>query len=194
MKIKIIIFVLFIFITGCKNKKDTNVKAAAFNKRASDVFKNNPYNNDSLMYAISLFDSAISIEAGRLSFYFNKCQVSMNLKRYDLTINSCNNILSIDRSNFLATFLKGIAYELSNNPDSALNNYNLALRALESTQFEKPIFKEHQRILLYGLLKDTLNFNSSLNQFKDKFDGNNEFSAYYEDLVHFDRTNYINSY
>jgi tetratricopeptide (TPR) repeat protein len=193
LKIKIVFLLFFITIISCRNKKTVNAEATVLFKKASEVFRKNYSNSDSLMYAISLLDSSIRLDA-QPKFYFTKFQISMLLKRYDLAINSTNGILAIDKNNFMALFLKGIALECSKEIDSAMNNYKLALKSLESTRFETPIFKEHQKIILYALLKDTANFNLRLIEFKERYSGNKEFSAYYESLVQFDRNAYLNSY
>jgi len=69
-----------------------------------------------------------------------------------------------------------------------------ALKLVDKTKFQTSIFKEYERIILYGLLKDTVNFDSKLKQFKKQFNSSDEFAAYYGDLVKFNRTDYINSY
>jgi len=193
LKIKIVFISFFITIISCRNKKTVDAEAAVLFKKASEVFRKNYSNNDSLMYAINLLDSSIHLDA-RPKFYFTKYQISMLLKRYDLAINSTNGILAIDQNNFMALFLKGIALECSKEIDSAMSNYKLALKSLESTRFETPIFKEYQRIILYGLLKDTVNFNLARKQFKEEFNSNKEFTAYYENLINFNRADYIKSF
>ena len=193
LKVKIVTLLIFITVISCQNKKAVNEKATILFKQASEVFRKNYSNNDSLMYSISLLDSSIRFDA-QPKFYFTKYQISMLLKRYDLAINSTNGILAIDKNNFMALFLKGIALECSKEIDSAMSNYKLALKSLESTRFETPIFKEHQRIILYSLLKDTANFNLRLIEFKERYSGNKEFPAYYKSLVQFDRNAYLNSY
>lgn len=194
LKIKNTFLVFFISMISCQNKNSIDSKAADLFKQASDIFKNNPLNNDSLMFAVHLLDSNIHLNNVQTKVYFLKYQISMRLKRYDLAIESTNGVLAADKNNFLALFGKGVAFDLLNNSDSAMNNYKKALGSLESTQFETSIFKEHERIILYGLLKDTVNFNLRLKQFKEAYSTNKEFPAFYEDLIQFNRSNYINSY
>ena len=191
--IKIAAFLVFITILSCRKNKKANEEAAVLFKKASEVFTNNPQNNDSLLYAISLLDSSIRLDA-QPKFYFTKFQISMLLKRYDLAVNSTNGVLAIDKNNFTALFGKGISLECSKEIDSAMNNYKLALNSLESTKFNSDFYKDCQRLILYRLLKDTLNFNLKLKQFKERFSTNKDFLACYENLIRFNRADYINSY
>jgi tetratricopeptide (TPR) repeat protein len=193
MKIKIVAFI-FLLAMSCQHKKTVNSKAAALFKKASEVFKNNPANNDSLIHAINLLDSSIHLDETQPNFYFTKYQISMLLKRYDLAINSSNRILAIDKNNFLALFGKSVAFELLNNVDSAMYGYKQALGSLESTKFSSSLYKESERIILYGLLKDTINFNLKLKQFKERFNADKEFPILYKDLIQFNRDDYIKSF
>jgi len=192
-KIKIVTLLAFITIIGCGENKTVNEKVTILFRKASEVFTNSPQNNDSLLYAINLLDSAIQLDA-QPKFYFTKFQISMLLKRYDLALNSTNEILAIDKNNFMALFGKGISLECSKEIDSAMNNYKLALNSIESTKFNSDFYKDYQRLILYRLLKDTMNLNLKLKQFKERFSTNKEFPACYENLIQFNRADYINSY
>ncbi len=183
MKEKISLVFCFCIFLSCSNREDINSTDQIFYKRASRLFNKNMMDKDSLIQAINLLDSAIYINKRLSKYYLTKYQIAIRLKRYDLAINSCNGILAFDRNSFVAIFQKGIAFDLDNNIDSAYR-----------TKFNREIFKEYERILLYGLLNDSVSFNSQISQFKKKFNDDKEFSLYYQEVLQFNKSDYLTLY
>lgn len=194
MKFEVVIAVVTIIVSSCQNNNDIKSNAVNYFKRASNIHSRNLDNEDSISYAILLLDTAIQLDNVNSKFLFSRAQMAMEIKKYDLVINSSNKILIIEKNNFMALLLKGIAFELSEETDSASSNFKFALKSLQTTNFKSFIFKEYQRVILYGLLKDTINFKQRLNYFKEEFNKKEEFSTYYDELVHFNRNDYLNSY
>jgi tetratricopeptide (TPR) repeat protein len=194
METKFRFLVCLIVLISCRDKNDNNSQEAILYKKASEIFKHNHSNSDSLLYAIALIDSAIKLDSNRLDFMFTKCQIAMEIKRYNLVINSCSKILKIDSNNYLAFLQKGVAFEHLINFDSANSNYKGALKSLEVSKFQKKIFKDYQRLILYNLLNDSINYKIELNEFHKQYVNDKEFDVYNQDLIHFNRSDYIQSY
>src|ERR1051326_5240029 len=192
MKIGLLSIFIIILMGTCR-PQEPDPKAAIFFKKASETLKQNPTNPDSLMSALNILDSAIHLDSNNVRYLFTKSKISITLKKYDLAINSCNEILAKHKDDYLTTLTKGVVFELSNRIDSAKQTYRRALNLLNKTKFEKTMYKEHERIILFGLLRDTSKFNTSLNLFKDQFKSENDFIHYYQELKGFNRVDYINS-
>lgn len=194
MKIRIFFFMLLISILSCQNRRKIDPRARALHSKAGQIIRNNPTNEDSLLSAMVLIDRAIQIDSSQTNFYFSEFQVWITLRKYDSAINTSNKILAIDANNFLATLGKGVAFDLWGHSDSARNTYIEALEIAESTRFQTLMFKDYEKIILYGLLKDSSNFNLSFKNFKSKYFSEKEFPQYSESLKNFNRAEYLNSW
>ena len=184
---------VFVSLLSC-NEKKINQKAQDLDKKATKIYIRNYSNTDSLKYSLSLVDSAIKLQDDHVNFYITKTMVLNQLKKYDQVVDVYDKILHFWKNNCLILLAKGVSFERLNKLDSAFHNYQLALKYLDKARFKDPKFKEYQKILLYGLLKDSINFNLSLQEFKTRFKNEKDFSYYYQDLINFDRINYIKSF
>lgn len=190
-KLTTIIVILFLF--GCASK-DAKSQASRLFLKASKVFANNQNNNDSLNYAVKLLDSAIMFNKKDTRFYFTQVRIFLNLKEFPKVIEKCNKILAINKKSFFAILTKGVAFDRMHRIDSARSAYLSSLKILEETPFKTAIYRDYQRIIIYGLLNDTVDFHSKLQDFESRYKTDEEVSAYSADLKKFNKTDYISSY
>ncbi|MGZ3854494.1 MAG: hypothetical protein ACXVBX_16990 [Flavisolibacter sp.] len=120
--------------------------------------------------------------------------IFIGLKRYNKAIDACNHVLAIDRNNFFAVLTKGVVFDRLNNSDSSHTSYREALNSLEQTKFSSDIFKDYQRIIIYGLLNDTTQFKSRLNEFQKYSGKSSDFPAFYDELKNFKKEEFVDSY
>jgi hypothetical protein len=104
----------------------------------------------------------------------------------------------IDRNNYFATLFKGYAFEAIGKSDSAFDYYNAALRIVEDPASFKAseMVKDHEKIVLVGLLKDTTNFNKLVSEYRIKYRSTKGylFELYNEEVkefTHFRRQDYV---
>ena len=188
------LIICFIILLGCNEQERLNSADKIFFKSAGRLFNENMLNNDSLSKAINLLDSAIYINNREPKYYLTKCQIAIHLKKYDLALNSCDGLLAFDKNNYIATFEKGIVFDLIHNPDSANSNYRTAVQLLDKTSFDNEIFKEYERVILYGLLEDSINFQSNVFKFKREFSEDKNFSTLFQQIIQFNRNDYLTSF
>jgi tetratricopeptide (TPR) repeat protein len=190
---KNLIVVLLIILAGCK-AKDASSQGQLLFQKASAILRAAPDNTDSLNHAISLIDSAIGYDKNNVEYLLAESHIFIGLKRYNKAIDACNHVLAIDRNNFFAVLTKGVVYDRLNNSDSSHTSYREALNSLEQTKFSSDIFKDYQRIIIYGLLNDTTQFKSRLNEFQKYRGKSSDFPAFYDELKNFKKEEFVDSY
>jgi tetratricopeptide (TPR) repeat protein len=189
-----ILGILFLTILpGCA-AKNTNSQAQLFFQRASAILRDHPDNTDSLNSAITLIDSAINYDKNNVEYYLSASRILIDLKRNNKAIDACNHALAIDKRSFFALLTKGVIFDKLHNSDSAHTSYRGALNSLEQTGFASEVFKDYQRIIIYGLLNDTTQFNAGLKEFEKHHSNSSDFPAFNDDLKNFNKEEYIDSY
>jgi tetratricopeptide (TPR) repeat protein len=194
MQNKIQIVLAILLLCGCHERINHKEQSAKYFQKASEIHLRNLGNNDSISYAILLLDTAIKLDKNNLKYYYSRGQFSMEANKYDSVVDNSNQILEIEKNNFTALFLKGIAFNLAGKNDSAAHSFRLALNSLASMKFKNLLFKEYQEIVLYGLLNDSINFKKGLDDFEVRFKKENGFSELYAALIHFDKKDYLDSF
>ncbi len=190
---KSIIALIFLCFFGCDDK-DAKSQALEFFQKGSTIFERNPENKDSLLYALKFIESAIKLDSTNTRFHLAATRMYLNLKLYDMVINKCDGILLIDKNNYFASLTKGVAFELNNNLDSSKKIFKETLDILEKTKFQTRIYKDHQRIVLLGLLNDSVDFQLKLKEFHKTHFSNSQFDAYYSGLINFNKAEYLSNY
>ena len=179
-------------MVACQHRKNINEKALAFDKRAANVFSRNFGNPDSLNFALSLIDSAIKIQPDYVSFYSMKISILYELKRYDQIITVYDRILQLQKNNYFFLMGKGITFEHLNKLDSADYYYHLAFDHFDDVKWKSGADREVEKVILYGILKDTINFKAQLDIFRKKYSTEKNYALMYEYLKTFDRDELIN--
>jgi len=188
---KIVFVLLFTAaLSSCQERK-VNKDALAFAKRANAIYIKNSNNPDSLALALYLIDSCLKIQSDFLNFYFTKIEILRQLDRHDEMVGVYSKMLELSKNNSIVLMSKGAAFEHLQRLDSANYYYKLALDNLDRMTWQKRSFKEYQRIILYALLKDSINFRKGTQEFKKTFSGDNESKFMYQALVEFDRDEYV---
>jgi tetratricopeptide (TPR) repeat protein len=189
---KVFFIVFLLALIACHHQKKIDEKALALNKKATDTFLRNFENADSLHLALSIIDSAINIEPKYVNFYNMKISILSELNKYDQIISVYDKILQLRKNNYFFLLGKGIAFEHLNNLDSANYYYHLALDHFEDMKWKTGADKNAEKVILYGILKDTVNFNIQLDLYKKKYSNEKGFDLMYENLKTFDRNEIIN--
>lgn len=190
---KVILFICFLSgLLACHHRKKNNERVLLLNKKATDIFLKNFSNPDSLNFALSLVDSAINIQPDHVNSYYMKITILRELDKYDQIVMVYDKILHLQKNNYLFLMGKGTAFEHLNKLDSANYYYHLALDHFEDIKWERKAYKETQKAILYGMLRDTINFNIQLDLLKKKYSDEKDFDLLYESLKSFDRNDFIN--
>jgi tetratricopeptide (TPR) repeat protein len=188
-----IFFVCFLSgLLACHHRKKNNERVLLLNKKAANIFLKNFSNPDSLDFALSLVDSAINMQPDRVNSYYMKITILRELDRYDQVVTVYDKILHLQKNNWLFLMGKGAAFEHLNKLDSANYYYHLALDHFEDIKWKRDAYKEVQKAILYGMLRDTSNFNIQLDLLKKKYSNEKDFNLLFESLKSFDRSELIN--
>jgi len=162
--------------------------------QALHTYYNNSSNSDSTNRALQLLDSSIKL-APDPTFFLFKYQIYRSTDRQFAALQICDTVLAIDCTNYLATLGKGYIFEGMGRSDSATSYYRSALRIVDSWDSLKApaILKDHERIVITALLKDTAAFNKHVNAFRAKYQRakGRLFEAYTEEFDHFRRDDYV---
>ena len=195
MKFNLIIFVylaaIFLACRTSGKKKEAN----RFAVQAMTTFSHNASNIDSTNGALNLFDSAIRLFSAP-NIYFGKFQIYKVKNNQLAALHICDTVLMLDRNNFSFTLGKGCTFETLGKLDSAFSYYRVALGMIDNRKSfnATEIVKDEERIVVTGLLKDTIGFNKLVNEFRGKYRGSKDkwVQLYLEGLDHFKRENYVN--
>jgi tetratricopeptide (TPR) repeat protein len=179
------------------NDKGKKQQAILLNNKALIIYTHNLFNKDSLNKAVKFIDSALSIYKN-INFYYNKYSILRRLGEPKLAINVCDSILMLNSHEFRATLYKGFLYEDLNLKDSEVVYYNEALKLMDSPKSFNgdDILKDRERLIIIGLLKDTLAFRTKFYEFRNKYSKSNNslFPVYITELQNFDREKYLSDY
>jgi tetratricopeptide (TPR) repeat protein len=193
-------FILIIFVSlvaelwGCKipGKEKEAMRLA---DQAMKIFSHHTTNIDSTNRALNLIDSSIKLyQSSKL--YFCKYQIYKSKNDVLAALSVCDTALMLDRNNFSFTLEKGCTFEALGRVDSAFSYYRAALQMIDnSNSFNAAeIVKDDEKIVITGLLKDTVAFNKLVNEFRLKYKDSKDkwFQIYSEQLDHFKREDYVN--
>lgn len=188
------IVVLISLLGGCRqpNKEKEAMQLAV---QAMKTFGRHGTNIDSTNRALYLLDSSIKLyQSPRL--YFCKYQIFKSNKDQLSVLHVCDTALMLDRNNFIFTYAKGCTFEALGQLDSAFTYYRVALKLIDNPKSfnATEMLKDDERIVITGLLKDTVSFNKLLNEFRNKYKGSTDknFQIYSLQLDSFRREDYVN--
>jgi tetratricopeptide (TPR) repeat protein len=164
-------------------------------ERAMKTFSHHTTNIDSTKRALNLIDSSIKLyRSPRL--YFCKYQIYKSKNDELAALSVCDTVLMFDRNNFSFTLEKGCTFEALGKLDSAFTYYRVALQMIDNSKSfnASEIVKDDEKIVITGLLKDTVAFNKLVNEFRIKYNGSKDkdFQIFSEQLDHFRREDYVN--
>jgi len=159
------------------------------------TFSHHTTNIDSTKRALNLIDSSIKLyRSPRL--YFCKYQIYKSKNDELAALSVCDTVLMFDRNNFSFTLEKGCTFEALGKLDSAFTYYRVALQMIDNSKSfnASEIVKDDEKIVITGLLKDTVAFNKLVNEFRIKYNGSKDkdFQIFSEQLDHFRREDYVN--
>jgi tetratricopeptide (TPR) repeat protein len=195
MKYNLVIFVgLAAIICACQIP-DKGRQAMQLAEQAMKTHSHNALNIDSTNWALNLLDSAIKLHPSP-TFYLCKYQIYKVTNNQSAALHECDTALMVDKLNYIATLDKGFTFEMLGKFDSSYKYYRIALSMLDNPKAFRAaaIVKDHERIVIAALLKDTADFKMLVRQFRIKYrDSKGElFSSYLEELDHFSREQYVN--
>ncbi len=195
MKFNFIIFVGSIAILSACHFSSKEKEAMQLAERAMKTFIHHTTNIDSTNRALNLIDSSIKLYQSP-KLYFCKYQIYKSKNDELAALGVCDTALMLDRNNFLFTLEKGCTFEALGRLDSAYSYYRVALQMIDnSNSFNgSEIVKDDEKIVITGLLKDTVAFNKLVNEFRVKYRGSKDkyFQTFSEQLDHFKREDYVN--
>lgn len=160
---------LAITLLSCRNLGQSKNAMRAANQ-ALFLYRIHGNNPDSINLALYLLDSLNKLHPYP-TFYIYKYQILRETNRPLDALLACDSALLLDKHNYTAILGKGYTLEVIGKSDSALYYYRAALPLLDSPNyFRAPeIARDQQRIILKGLLGDTIAFKQSLTKFIAKY-------------------------
>jgi hypothetical protein len=197
MKRLIIFYLLLIgFLSAChlKSKEDENAKrkAIVLNNEAVRIYTHSFFNNDSLNKALNLINSAILLRKD-FNFYNNQYAIERRLKRYFLALSTCDTMLNLRNLDFNATLHKGFLFEDLNLKDSQTIYYHKAYALIDDPRSfnASDMVKDRQRIILKGLLYDTIDYQIMTKNFLKKYATSKIYRGIADEFRHFDRERFL---
>jgi tetratricopeptide (TPR) repeat protein len=190
----VILGILIPLLAACQNtsKERAAMKLA---ERAMKTFSHHADNIDSTNRALNLIDSSLRLYQSP-KLYFCKYQIYKGKNDELAALYVCDTALMLDRTDFPFTLEKGCTLEVLGRLDSAFRYYRIALQMVDSpTSFDAAeIVKDDEKIVITGLLKDTVTFKKLVSEFRTKYQGskNKYFEMYSKQLDHFKREDYVN--
>jgi hypothetical protein len=165
------------------------------------IYAKNLSNSDSLHQALQLIDSAIFVNNGILDkknygFYLNKYVVQRRLRKYVSALQTCDSMMLIHNNDFNANLYKGYIYEDMEIMDSSMFYYYKSRKLIDNPESFRAaeMVKDRQKLILTGLLNDTLLYNKLFTDFINKYD-TSRFIQYYEnEFQKFNRKQYLSNY
>ncbi|MDP4255555.1 MAG: hypothetical protein Q8938_16205, partial [Bacteroidota bacterium] len=156
------------------------------------IYMHNVSNKDSLQKALILLDSAIFLRKDK-NFYTNKYIVARRLGQYTLALASCDSILAVDHNDFFATLHKGYIFEDMNHTDSQNSYYSKAYSLLDSSRAWQSanMVRDREKIILKGLLKDTVAYRQMVDVFIVKYDTSKVYKGIANEFSTFDRDRFL---
>jgi hypothetical protein len=195
MKFNLIIFVCLAAVFLACRTSDKKREANRLAVQAMKTFSHNASNLDSINGALNLLDSAIRLLPAP-NIYFGKFQIYKVKNDQLAALHICDTVLMLDGNNFIFTLGKGCTFETLGKLDSAFSYYRVALGMIDNRKSfnAAEITKEEERIVVTGLLKDTVAFNKLVTEFRGKYGGSKDkwVQLYLEGLDQFKRENYVN--
>jgi hypothetical protein len=195
MKYNLVIVVGIAAIICACQTPDKERYAMQLAEQAMKTHSHNASNIDSTNFALNLLDSAIRLRQSP-TFYLCKYQIYKVTNNQRAALRVCDTVLMVDKSNYIATLDKGLTFEALGKFDSSYRCYRIALAMLDNPNSFKAaaIVKDHERIVITALLKDTSDFKQLVDAFRVKYrDSKDElFKSYSEEFDHFRRENYLN--
>jgi tetratricopeptide (TPR) repeat protein len=194
MKFNFIIFVGLIAILCACQTPSKEKDAMQLAEQAMKTFSYHTSNIDSTNRALNLLDSAIKLyQTPKL--YFCKYQIYIFMNNRLAALYACDTALMLDRNNYVFTLDKGCTFEALGKPDSAFGYYRVALQMIDNRNSfnAAEIVKDHEKIILTELLKDTVAFKKLVNEFRVKYKDSKDkyFEIYSEEFDNFRRENYL---
>jgi tetratricopeptide (TPR) repeat protein len=195
MKLNLLTLVGLAAVICARQIPDKERRAMQLADQAMKTHSHNAINIDSTKRAINLLDSAIRLYPSP-NFYLFKYQIYKFTNDQRAALRVCDTVLMVDKSNYIATLDKGRTLEVLGKFDSSYRFYRIALAMLDQSNSFKAaaIVKDHERIVITALLKDTSDFKKLVDAFREKYrDSKDElFKSYSEEFDHFRRENYLN--
>ncbi len=192
------IFIIFVSLVaelwGCKipGKEKEAMRLA---DQAMKTFSHHTIDIDSTTRAINMLDSAIKLYQSP-KLYFCKYQIYKIKHDEPAALRVCDTVLMLDKNNFAFTLEKGCTFEALGRLDSAFSYYRISLQMIDnSNSFNAAeIVKDDEKIVITGLLKDTVAFNKLVNEFQTKYRGSKDkyFQIFSAQFDHFRREDYVN--
>src|ERR1700683_1272582 len=194
MKFNFIISIGLITILSACQIRNNKKEATRLADQAMKTFMPHSISIDSANQALYLLDFAIKLyQSPRL--YFCKYQIYKINNHQLAALYICDTVLMHDRFNFSFTLEKGCTFEALGKLDSAFSYYRAALRMIDNRNSfnAAEIEKDDGKIVITGLLKDTVAFTKLTNEFRAKYGSSNDknFQMYSEQLDHFRREDYL---
>ncbi|HLY71299.1 MAG TPA: hypothetical protein VKR53_16310 [Puia sp.] len=126
----------------------------------------------------------------------NRYFIERRLKKYDNALTTCDTVLQIHKEDFRANMYKGFLYEDMDSKDSSIFYYKKSLRLIDNPKSFKAseIVKDREKLIVIGLLNDTLEYKKHFNSFITKYDTSKFFNYYYTEFKNFNRKNYLSNY
>jgi tetratricopeptide (TPR) repeat protein len=184
---------LAVILCACQ-PPDTKRYAMELAEQAMKTHSHNDINVDTTSRALHLLDSAIRLYPSS-TFYLCKYQIYKTTNDQHAALGVCDTVLLLDKFNYAVTLDKGYTYEALGKLDSAFDYYRAALKLTDNPHSfnAAQITKDHEKIVISALLKDTAGFNKLVREFRVKYrDSKDEFfQAYSDEFDHFKRENYL---
>ena len=190
----VILVGLAAMICACQTP-DKERSAMQLAVQAMKTHSHNATNIDSTKRALNLLDSAIRLYPSP-KFYVFKYQIYKLAADQHAALLVCDTALMVDKSYYIAALAKGCTFEALGKYDSSFTYYRAALSMLDNPKSfnAAPIVKDHERIVLTALLKDTSNFKRLVDEFRVKYKDSKDdlFNTYSDEFDHFSRMKYLN--
>lgn len=160
------------------------------------TYDSNTINADSLTKALYLLDSALKIYPVPIAHVY-KYQIYRAMNRPLAALRECDSVFIIDSHDYYASLCKGFTFGSMGKTDSAFNYYRIALRNLNGAGNIAPeMARDHERIIIAALLKDTATFNQLVKAFENKYRNSkgelsNMFAESIGEFTHFRRDDYV---
>lgn len=194
MKFNLLTIVILIPLLGGCQQTNKEKEAMQLADGAMKTFMRHHGNLDSINRALYLIDSSIRLYKSP-GLYVYKYQIFKSNNDELSALHVCDTVLMLDRDNFAFTLEKGCTLEALGRLDSAFSYYKVALHLIDNPHSINgaQIVKDYQRIMITGLLKDTVSYNKLVNEFRKKYKGSTEdFQIYSKKFDNFRREDYVN--